>query len=135
MKTVIDTDVLVSAIFFGGKPKQIMEMLIGGQIEVYATKEILSEYRETTDFLQRKYSRASGNPALSYIMERLRIIEAKTRIAVCRDSDDDKFIGCAVDAGCSHLISGDKDLLELENYDGIEIVTASEFLEKFMMVG
>ncbi len=59
----------------------------------------------------------------------MRVINVSTRIDVCRDPDDNKFIECAVDSKCYYVISGDKDLLTVKEYEGIEIVTVAEFLE------
>ena len=82
MRIVIDTNVVASAMFFGGKPKELLEMLM-----------------------------------------------RHSEIAVCRDPDDDKFIECAVDAQCVYIVSGDKDLLAVEEYEGIKIVTVTDFLD------
>ena len=49
-----------------------------------------------------------------------------------RDPDDDKFLGCAKDAKALYIVSGDKDLLVLEKFENIEIITAKEFWEKYM---
>ncbi len=59
----------------------------------------------------------------------MEIISAKTRVAVCRDPDDDKFISCAIDGQCYYVVSGDKDLLTLKKVRYVRIVTVSEFLE------
>ena len=45
MKIVLDTNVLVSGIFWGGVPEKILELAISGDVEIYATEEILNEYR------------------------------------------------------------------------------------------
>jgi predicted nucleic acid-binding protein len=58
------------------------------------------------------------------------LIEEKTDVEVCRDPDDDKFISCAVDAECLYIVSGDKDLLALERYEGIGILTVAQFFEQ-----
>ena len=52
-------------------------------------------------------------------------------IHVCRDPDDDKFISCAVDGKCIYIVSGDNDLLAMEAFDGIEIITVADFLKRF----
>ena len=57
----------------------------------------------------------------------------KIVINVCRDPDDNKFIACAVDAKAIYIVSGDKDLLSVENYDEIEIVTAKDFYERYLL--
>ena len=49
-----------------------------------------------------------------------------------RDPDDDKFIECAVDAEALYIVSGDNDLLDIGQYEGIQIITAKEFCEKYL---
>lgn len=53
------------------------------------------------------------------------------RIEACRDPDDNKFIECAIDNRCIYIVSGDKDLLVLEQYEDIGILTVSDFLEQY----
>lgn len=52
-------------------------------------------------------------------------------IEACRDPDDNKFIEYAIDNRCIYIVSGDKDLLVLEQYEDIGILTVSEFLEQY----
>jgi predicted nucleic acid-binding protein len=47
------------------------------------------------------------------------------------DPDDDKFIECAMECGAKFIISGDKHLLQLINYEGISIVNVSSFLKSW----
>jgi predicted nucleic acid-binding protein len=58
----------------------------------------------------------------------MEIIPASNNIHICRDPDDNKFISCAVDSKCYYIVSGDKDLLSLNNYENIEILTVGEFM-------
>ena len=58
-------------------------------------------------------------------------IVVDTNIHVCRDSDYDKFISCAVDGKCVYIVSGDNDLLVLKDYEGIEIITVAQVFERF----
>lgn len=62
----------------------------------------------------------------------MKIIETGTNIDVCRDSDDNKFIECAVDAKALYIVSGDNDLLDIKEYDGIRIITAKEFCDEYL---
>lgn len=55
--------------------------------------------------------------------------EERTKVRICRDPDDDKFISCAIDTECLYIVSGDKDLLEIEMYKDVKILTVSNFLE------
>jgi len=50
---------------------------------------------------------------------------------VCRDPNDDMVIECAVEAGATVIVTGDKDLLSLREYRGIRMLTAREFVEEF----
>lgn len=55
MRIVIDTNVVASAIFFGGKPRELLELLMRRQVDAYASPEIISEYQETCDELISRY--------------------------------------------------------------------------------
>ena len=131
MKIVIDTNVIASAIFFGGRPKELIEHLVYRRVDAYASTEIISEYRETIEELSERYPNRPNNIPLTDILFAMKMVEPTTHVDICRDPDDNKFIDCAIDGGCIYIVSGDKDLLSLESYGDIEIVTVSEFLTKY----
>ena len=62
----------------------------------------------------------------------MEIIEPRTQVELSRDPDDDKFLGCAKDARALYIVSGDKDLLTLERFENIEIITAREFCNRYL---
>ena len=76
--------------------------------------------------IDRKQGNINKN-LLNPLIQTLEIIEPVSNIEICRDKDDNKFINCAKDAKALYIVSGDKDLLVLKNYEDIEIITASEF--------
>ena len=131
MKIVIDTNVIASAIFFGGRPKELIEHLVYRRVDAYASTEIISEYRETIEELSERYPNRPNNIPLTDILFTMKMVEPTTHVDICRDPDDNKFIDCAIDGGCIYIVSGDKDLLSLKSYRDIEIVTVSEFLTKY----
>lgn len=55
MRIVIDTNIVASAVFFGGKPRRIIEALFEKKLDAFITPEILEEYHETFEELQIKY--------------------------------------------------------------------------------
>ena len=130
MKIVIDTNVIASAIFFGGRPKELIEHLVYRRVDAYASTEIISEYRETIEELSERYPNRPNNIPLTDILFAMKMVEPTTHVDICRDPDDNKFIDCAIDGGCIYIVSGDKDLLSLKSYGDIEIVTVSVFLTK-----
>ena len=129
MRIVVDTNVLVSAILFGGRPAELIRMILLHVVAAVATQEIIEEYQSTIDYLLRKYDGREVNIPLDIICSAMEIIPAQSRGKVCRDPDDDKFISCAMDGRCYYIVSGDKDLLTLKRYRGVRIVTVSEFFE------
>ena len=128
MRIVVDTNVLASAVFFGGKPGELLRLILARYVSAVATQEILDEYQDTIDYLLEKYKGRELHFSAVPIYSTMEIIPAKTRVSVCRDSDDDKFISCAIDGQCYYVVSGDKDLLTLKKYRHVKIVTVSEFL-------
>ena len=130
MRIVIDTNVIASGIFFGGKLKKLLEMVVARRLESFATEEILLEYQETVEELCSRYPSQPHQLPLAHIMSSMKMTEPKAGIQVCRDPDD-KFIECAVNAQYIYIVSGDKDLLTVNRYNGIKIVTVADFFNKY----
>jgi len=128
-RVVIDTNVWLSALVFGGKPRQVVELLARGMIEVVISSEILTEMRRK---ITQKFSDFDPDFALMELL-----IEQETELVrlggvsvhVSRDEDDNRVLETAVIGGCSCIVSGDKDLLVLKSYEGINIMAPAEFLK------
>lgn len=132
MKVVIDTNVLMSGIFFKGNPNRVLAALDENQFEACANENIVIEYKKVLKRLKKKLKRTPSNDLFQTFIDRLNIFEAKSNIKICRDPDDDKFIECALDSKALYIVSGDKDLLSIEEYNGVEIITAAEFCEHYL---
>ena len=130
MKVVVDTNVLVSGVFFGGMPSRILEAWREKRIDVVVSPDILEEYRRVGEHLETQFTDVSLAPFLALLVMNAEIIEPPDLPEqVSRDSDDDKFIACALAGGCHVIISGDKDLLSISGYRGVKVVAPREFLE------
>lgn len=127
MKIVVDTNVVASAVFFGGRPRELLEKLLLGELTAFVSREIVEEYRETLQRLQDKYPKKNVAVPLTHIITACQLIEPKSAVHVCRDPDDDKFINCAVDSHSLYIVSGDNDLLAVGKYQDVEIVTVADF--------
>ena len=132
MKIVIDTNVVISGTFFKGNPRRILEAVVEKRFDVFATTEIIEEYQEIVDEMIDRKQGSIDHHVLDHFISKLNIIESESDIKICRDPDDDKFINCAVDSKALYIVSGDKDLLVLERYDNIQIVTAKEFCDAYL---
>ena len=132
MKIVVDTNVLISGVFFGGYPKKILSASVDGKIRACASMEILNEYQEIIrEMVQRKQGHIDVS-ILNPLIQSMEIIEPASKIEICRDPDDDKFINCAKDAQAMYIVSGDKDLLVIQQFENISIMTAKEFCERYL---
>ena len=104
---------------------------MSNEIKAYATTEIIDEYGEIVKrMLQKKQGYLNTN-ILTPVLRSLELIEAKSIVDICRNQDDNKFLGCAKDAKALYIVSGDNDLLVLEKYEDIDIITAKEFCERY----
>lgn len=130
MRIVVDTNVIASAVYFGGKPYDLLKLIMEEKVSAIASKEIVDEYEEILARLQHKFPKLSKSIPFQEIVGKLTVINVSSDIHICRDSDDDKFISCAVDGRCIYIVSGDNDLLSLKDYDGIEIITVAQFFER-----
>jgi putative PIN family toxin of toxin-antitoxin system len=130
VKVVADTNVYVSAIIFGGKPQTILELAEDGQIELFISDDILAE---TTRILRDKFHRTpeqlrADAMALEAITARVQPIEQID--AVPADPTDNRILECAVAADSEAIISGDKHVLALGSFRGIEIISVSDLLQR-----
>ena len=133
MKVVVDTNVLISGVFFGGMPARVLEAWRDGKFDLVASPDILEEYRRVGEELAVRFTGVSLAPLLALLVMTAEIIEPPGLTEqVSRDPDDDKFIACALAGDCQCIISGDKDLLELSGYQGIKVVAPREFLESVL---
>lgn len=130
MKIVVDTNIVASAMFFGGRPRELLEMIVARKIDAYASPDIIAEYQETADELCSRFPDKPIFLPLTAIISAMKMVNPTSAIEICRDPDDNKFIECAVDAQCIYIVSGDKDLLTLGSYSKVRIVTVTEFLSE-----
>ena len=129
MKVVLDTNVLVSGVFWAGPASRVLELWAKDSIEVVASPEILAEYTRLLAELERATPSGLADAWTVFIAQHATVIHlAGRQPRLCRDPDDDKFLHCALSAGAQCVISGDKDLLSMGRMADIEILTPAAFL-------
>ena len=129
MRIVVDTNIIISGIFFGGKPRKLLQKCFSGTLQMVCSEEIFSEYKETIERLTIKTGRTIVREIEPLLIENLEFIENRYSDSYSRDPDDDKFINCARSGGIQFIVSGDKDLLVLGKINGVNIVGVAGFLE------
>jgi len=133
MKIILDTNVLISGIFFTGPPYQILKAWQEGKIKIIASEEILSEYQRVAEELSNQFPSVEANRILELITIHAEIIDATDfQITICEDPDDNKFIACALASKSKIIVSGDNHLINVSGYKGIQVVKPHEFTEKYL---
>jgi putative PIN family toxin of toxin-antitoxin system len=131
MKAVFDTNVLISALITAGKPKELFNKAVEGQIQLIISKSILKEFTQvSSDPRIRKYADQEDIIDFLKIIDRVaKITKVKSRFkAVVKDSDDDVVLRTAFDGKADCIVSGDKHLLSLGAFRGIKILNVDEML-------
>jgi putative PIN family toxin of toxin-antitoxin system len=109
-----------------------MTRIIDGKDTLYVSNEIL---REVFSVMARPKFNVNHRQIIHFIDSIEEISYRVTLLGIikgiCRDSDDDKILECAVLGDVDFIISGDNDLLSLGKFQEISILTASEYIEKY----
>lgn len=133
MKVVLDTNVLVSGIFFAGPPARILEAWRDGQVLPVLSTSILDEYRRVGLVLAGRYPAIDLEPFLALLTVHSEVVEVQDLPEpVSEDPDDDKFLACAIAAGARVVVSGDRHLLRVSGWSGVEVVSPRGFVERFL---
>ncbi len=127
-KILLDTNVIISALVFGGKPRKILESVQRFKIEAVISPQLLSELSEV---LTKKFGFNKEKIQLTegLIKRCFKQIYPSQQFDVFKDKDDNRVLEAAVEGKCNIIITGDKELLELAHFKDIEIMTPEEFLQ------
>lgn len=132
MRVVIDTNVIVSALLFGGIPGELIPLWKEKVIRPLISREILEEHLRVFAYPKFELTENEINFLVySEMLPWFQTVEVKQSEEIVRaDPSDDKFIACAV-AGCAGaIVSGDRHLLDLGFFRSVQIMTPSQLLQK-----
>ena len=129
MNVVLDTNVVVSAIFWPGESRNCLVAWARRRFDLAMTVPVFAEYREVAQRLRAKRPQVNPEPWLKWIEGKAQVYEpvplGKQR---SRDAEDDALLSCALASGAKVIVSKDDDLLVLGKPFGIEILTPRQFL-------
>jgi len=129
-KVVLDTNVYISAVLFGGKPEIIRSVARDGKIIVLVSEEILAEL---AGILRKKFNWFDWQ--ISEVIEDIRtfttLVTPRSHVSIIKkDKQDNRILECASEGEAHYIISGDKHHLQiLKKYKEIEILSPDTFLE------
>jgi uncharacterized protein len=126
VRVVLDTNVMVSALHFGGRPRRLLDDVLRGDHTLIIGPAILSELEAVlVDTCGWTRDRAAAVRAeLEAIAEVVTPVEVQR---VCRDPDDDQILAIAVSGAADALVTGDADLLAVGMHGGVSIVSIAGF--------
>jgi putative PIN family toxin of toxin-antitoxin system len=136
-KAVLDTNVWVSALLWGGKPASVIKAAEEGKVDIYASEEIIAEISQVLAYpkIAKVYqSERLRNELIEAVLKAVKLVEVAKKVRVVLEHPaDDKFIECALAARADFIVSGDKHLLKVGSYNKTRIVSVSEFLQIILM--
>ena len=133
MKIVLDTNVLVSGIFFSGPPYKILKAWQEGKFEIVVSEDILTEYQRVAEELSKQFPTIDIDPILELLTVHAEVISTHDfQVTICEDPDDNKFISCALASKSKVIVSGDKHLLKISGHEGIEVLKPRELTDKYL---
>jgi uncharacterized protein len=133
VRVILDTNVFVSGAFFGGIPARILGAWRNSRIQPVLSAEIFEEYRRVGQILEDRYPGVDPEPLLALLAVHAEFVEAPALAEpVSADPDDDKFLACAIAAGMTVIVSGDKDLVDQSGWRGVRVLRPRQFADEFL---
>lgn len=131
MRVVLDTNIIVSALYRGGKPGTILTLTHRGEIQLVISPVLLDELKRTLQKERFHLTPALIQGYLRYVTRSAILISPRFTLAEFRDSHepDNRVLECAVAGGVQFIITGDDDILRLGTYQEITILKPARFLE------
>ncbi len=132
LRVVLDTSTLIGCLL---KPVSVPAQALGAAMqagELLASTETLKELEGvlSRDYLARWRSLEERATFLRLYRESCLIVENVAPVKACRDPKDDKFLALCQSGEAHVLISSDRDLLDMMDFSGTQIVSAAEFLQR-----
>ncbi len=132
MRAVVDTNVAVSGLLWGGPPNQILKWARDGVLEIVACEETSAEVKRVVQY--KRFSQrlsdldTSPNEVIAYFMNLVTFVPTPEFIprAIHKDLFDNIFLALASENKAHLIISGDKHLIDMKEYNDIQVVTPSE---------
>lgn len=128
-RLVLDTNVYISAYGFGGKPATLLRAVIEGTFELVVSPTILAEVADKLyDVLG--FDDDHVRDAIAQLVRIAEVVRPEMHLHVIADEADNRVLECALEGAADAIVSGDRHLLELGAYDGIQILKVAQVLRE-----
>ncbi|MBI2426300.1 MAG: putative toxin-antitoxin system toxin component, PIN family [Candidatus Kerfeldbacteria bacterium] len=128
-RVVADSNIYISSFVFGGLPRRFVRLAEDGAFRLYISDPIL---QEVLRILSQKFRYAPDqiDSALLTLRETTIPIQPRSKVTLVSDPDDDRILECALAAEANSIVTGDRDLLRLQVFENIPILTVRQFFSR-----
>ena len=137
-RAVIDTNTWISGLLWSGAPRQVVQQVLNRELFCSSSNELVVELARVLNYpriekvlAERGWTASELSGQIGLVSDL--VISPALPQAVCRDPDDDAVLACALAAHADLIVSGDKDLLVLQSFQGIPILTAAQALQRLVV--
>jgi hypothetical protein len=135
LRIVVDTNVLVSGLFWQGLPAKIYNLVTAQTLKLVSSDAQLQELSRVLQYPKFSNKFSKVDKTREGILESIRLLaeianEVEIPPNTVRDPKDQIILACAVGGQVDYIVTGDQDLLILRAYEGIPIITALDFLSR-----
>jgi putative PIN family toxin of toxin-antitoxin system len=132
IRAVVDTNIIVSGLLFGGLPSKVVNAAIDRRFIWVTSPYLIEELERVLGYKKFDLSEREVKILLTPLIEISEVIIPTTTVDIIeRCPADNRVLECAVDGKCSFIVTGDRrDLLSIKKFHHIEIITAKYFLDK-----
>lgn len=124
---VLDTNVIISALIFGGKPRVILELVVRKKLKGITSSPLLTEL---TEILIKKFrfSQKAATVTENKIKEGFELVYPRKIIKILKDEPDNRVLEAALAGQAEFIVTGDKELLNLKSFRGVKVLNPTDFL-------
>lgn len=133
MRLVLDTNIVISGLIWGGVPRQLLDLGQDGQVTFFTSSALLDELVGVLEREKFATLLTSQGITPTFLMQRYgmlaKLVKLQAIERTVRDIDDDAVVATALSANADIIASGDRDLLVLHPWQGIQILNAADTLQ------
>lgn len=127
VKVILDTNILISALGFGDKPREIFKLVLNKKIRAISSRVLLAEF---DDVISKKFPKLAGelDRIQKQFRKNIKIVKPSQSVHILKDEPDNRVLEAALEGNCDYIVTGDNDLLDLKIYKNIIILKPDDFL-------
>ena len=128
-RVVLDTNVTISAFFWSGYPRSVYDLIVNKILTALLSESMEKELIRVLGYSKFGLSPVEILPFVKHLRSNPEFIDSTTRLSVITsDPTDNIFLECAVDGNADYIVTGDRHILDLSIYQGMQIVRPKDFL-------